>query len=39
MRLAEYLSWRGRFDDWITVATASLAAARRLGNAQAKPLP
>ena len=32
IRLAEYLSWRRRFDDWITATTASLAAARRLGD-------
>ena len=30
--LAEYLSWRRRFDDWIAVTTISLDAARRLGD-------
>jgi hypothetical protein len=30
--LAEYLHWRRRLDDWLTVTTASLNAARRLGD-------
>ncbi len=30
--LAEYLSWRRRFDDWLAVTTISLDAARRLGD-------
>ena len=30
--LAEYLSWRRRFDDWIAITTISLDAARRLGD-------
>src|SRR5262249_16850995 len=29
--LAEYLQWRRRFDDWLTIATVSQDAARRLG--------
>jgi tetratricopeptide (TPR) repeat protein len=29
--LAEYLSWRRRFDDWLAVTTISLETARRLG--------
>jgi tetratricopeptide (TPR) repeat protein len=29
-KLAEYLNWRRRFDDWVTVATISVDAARRL---------
>jgi tetratricopeptide (TPR) repeat protein len=32
LSLAEYLSWRRRFDDWIAVTTVSLDAARRLGD-------
>ena len=31
-RLAEYLSWRRRFDDWLAVTTIGLDAARRLGD-------
>jgi tetratricopeptide (TPR) repeat protein len=31
-RLGEYLSWRRRFDDWITTTTTSLDTARRLGD-------
>jgi tetratricopeptide (TPR) repeat protein len=31
-RLAEYFSWRRRFDDWIATTTVSLDAARRLGD-------
>ena len=30
--LAEYFSWRRRFDDWITATTTSLDTARRLGD-------
>ncbi len=30
--LAEYFSWRRRFDDWIATTTLSLDAARRLGD-------
>ena len=32
--LAEYFSWRRRFDDWIATTTLSLDAARRLGDRQ-----
>jgi tetratricopeptide (TPR) repeat protein len=30
--LAEYFSWRRRFDDWIAITTLSLDTARRLGD-------
>ena len=32
LMLAEYFSWRRRFDDWIATTTLSLDAARRLGD-------